>query len=48
MRRGERGGGAKLTKTTTEEGQMPCRLRSGGKGGRGKTTVTIAGGEVES
>jgi hypothetical protein len=45
MRWGERGGGGKSTKTTTEEGQMPCGQRSGGKGGRGRTTATIAGGE---
>ncbi len=48
MRREERGRGGKSTKTTTEEGQMLCGQGLRGKGGRGKTTATIAGGKVVS
>jgi hypothetical protein len=45
---GERVGGGKTAKTMTEEGEMPCGQRSGGNGGRGRTTAIIAGGDVVS
>ena len=45
---GERGDGGKTTKATTGEGEMPRGQRSGGNGGRGRTTAIIAGGEVVS
>ena len=49
MRWGERVGGGKTAKTTTEEGEeMPRGQRLGGNGGRGRTTAIIAGGEVVS
>ena len=48
MRWSERGDGGKMTKATTEEGEMPGGQRSGGNGGRVKTTSTSAGGEVVS
>jgi hypothetical protein len=48
MRCGERGDGGEMTKATTEEREMPRGQRSGGNGGRVKTTTTIAGGEVVS
>jgi hypothetical protein len=45
---GERVGGGKTAKTTTEEGETLRGQRSGGNGGRGRTTAIIAGGEVVS
>ena len=45
---GERVGGGKTAKTMTEEGETLRGQRSGGNGGRGRTTAIIAGGEVVS
>jgi hypothetical protein len=49
MRWGERVGGGKTAKMTTEEGQeMPCGQRLGGNGGRRRMTAIIAGVEAVS
>ena len=40
---GERVGGGKTAKTTTEEGEMPCGQRSGGNGGRGGRLQSLQG-----
>ena len=40
---GERVGGGKTAKTTTEEVEMPCGQRSGGNGGRGGRLQSLQG-----